>query len=298
MIEHRLIERMVALMRQELERIRANIAVDPEFAFVDPVFIDTAVDFLRIYADRCHHGKEEDILFAELTNKDLAPDLKRIMVEDHVRARQYTGELVKAKENYLRQEPDAVNQILSYLDRLTAMYPKHINTEDQHFFIPCMEYFSAEEKDAMLEKMWEFDRKMIHERYEGVVGQSPEESSRLTEKPTVTRSGGSSSFTQATSRAKVRAQASVWSWPVMRWASSWQRVARRRPEEKRTIVPSRWSASAIRSFLGSRKSKGPSTTGRDSLVVNSGGGYPKAWQIRRFHRVISSQGRDSRSRRS
>jgi len=172
MIEHRLIERMVALMRQELERIRANIAVDPEFAFVDPVFIDTAVDFLRIYADRCHHGKEEDILFAELTNKDLAPDLKRIMdelVEDHVRARQYTGELVKAKENYLRQEPDAVNQILSYLDRLTAMYPKHINTEDQHFFIPCMEYFSAEEKDAMLEKMWEFDRKMIHERYEGVV---------------------------------------------------------------------------------------------------------------------------------
>jgi len=172
MIEHRLIERMVGLMRQELERIRANIAVDPEFAFVDPVFIDTAVDFLRIYADRCHHGKEEDILFAELADKDLDPDLKKIMdqlVEEHVRARQYTGELVKSKENYLRQEPNAVKQILSYLDRLTAMYPKHIITEDQHFFIPCMEYFTASEKDAMLEKMWAFDRQMIHERYEGVV---------------------------------------------------------------------------------------------------------------------------------
>ncbi len=172
MIEHRLIERMVALMSQELERIRTNIAVDPEFAFVDPVFIDTAVDFLRIYADRCHHGKEEDILFAELANKDLAPDLKKTMDDltaQHVQARQYTGELVKAKENYLRQESEAVNQILSYLDRLTSMYPQHITTEDRHFFIPCMEYFTAEEKDAMLEKMWEFDRKMIHERYEGVV---------------------------------------------------------------------------------------------------------------------------------
>jgi len=172
MIEHRLSERMVGLMRQELERIRSNILVDPEFAFVDPVFIDTAVDFLRIYADRCHHGKEEDILFAELANKDLAPDMKRIMdelTEEHVRAREYTRELVKAKENYLRQEPDAVNQILSILDKLTAMYPKHIITEDQHFFIPCMEYFSAPEKDTMLEKMWEFDRRMIHERYEGVV---------------------------------------------------------------------------------------------------------------------------------
>jgi len=172
MIEHRLIERMIALMSQELERIRNNIAVDPEFAFVDPVFIDTAVDFLRIYADRCHHGKEEDILFAELGAKDLAPDLKKTMDDltaQHVQARQYTGELVKAKENYLRQEPEAVNQILSYLDQLTSMYPQHITTEDRHFFIPCMEYFTAEEKDAMLEKMWEFDRKMIHERYEGVV---------------------------------------------------------------------------------------------------------------------------------
>ena len=172
MIEHRIIERMVGLMRQELERIRANILVDPEFAFVDPVFIDTAVDFLRVYADRCHHGKEEDILFAELANKDLAPDLKKIMAdltEEHVRAREYTKELVRAKENYLRQEPDAVNQILSYVDKLTVMYPKHIITEDQHFFIPCMEYFSAPEKEVMLEKMWEFDRRLIHERYEGVV---------------------------------------------------------------------------------------------------------------------------------
>jgi hemerythrin-like domain-containing protein len=172
MMEHRLIERMVGLMRQELERIRSNVAVDPEFAFVDPVFIDIAVDFLGIYADRCHHGKEEDILFSELTNKDLAPDLKKLMddlTEEHVRARELTKELVKAKEDYLRQEPEAVNQILFYLDKLTAMYPKHIITEDQHFFIPCMEYFTAPEKDAMLEKMWEFDRQMIHERYEGVV---------------------------------------------------------------------------------------------------------------------------------
>ena len=66
MIEHRLIERMIHLIQQELERIQANVAVDPEFAFVDSVFIDTAVDFLRTYADRCHHGKEEDILFPEL----------------------------------------------------------------------------------------------------------------------------------------------------------------------------------------------------------------------------------------
>lgn len=172
MIEHRLIERMVALMRQDLERIRSNVLVDPEFAFVDPFFIDLAVDFLRTYADRCHHGKEEDILFAELARKELPPDLRKIMdelTEEHDRARELTRELVKAKENYLREEKDAVHQILSYLDKLTAMYPKHIIKEDQHFFISVMAYFTPEEKDAMLARMWEFDRQLIHEKYQGMV---------------------------------------------------------------------------------------------------------------------------------
>ena len=172
MIEHRVIERMVTLMRRDLERIRANILVDPEFAFVDPVFIDVAVDFMRTYADHCHHGKEEDILFAELAKKELAPDLRKILeelTEEHVLAREYTKELVKAKEDYLREEPEAVNQILFCLDRLTAMYPRHILKEDQHFFISAMPYFTPEEKDAMLARMWEFDRKLIHDKYEGTV---------------------------------------------------------------------------------------------------------------------------------
>lgn len=172
MIEHRLIERMATLMRRELERIRANILIDPEFAFVDPVFIDTAVDFMRTYADQCHHGKEEDILFAELAPKDLPPDLRKIqdeLTEEHKLARELTKELVKAKEDYLREEPEAVNHILFCLDKLTAMYPKHIHKEDEHFFISCMGYFTQEEKDAMLARMWEFDRKLIHEKYEGTV---------------------------------------------------------------------------------------------------------------------------------
>jgi hemerythrin-like domain-containing protein len=172
MIEHRLIERMASLMRRELERIRANILVDPEFAFVDPIFIDTAVDFMRTYADHCHHGKEEDILFAELAQKQLAPDLKKILdelTEEHDLARELTKELVKAKEDYLREEPEAVNHILFCLDKLTAMYPKHIHKEDEHFFISSMSYFTQEEKDAMLAKMWEFDRQLIHGKYEGTV---------------------------------------------------------------------------------------------------------------------------------
>jgi hypothetical protein len=32
-----------------------------------------------------------------------------------------------------------------------------------------MEYFTAQEREAMLKEFWEFDRKMIHEKYEKVL---------------------------------------------------------------------------------------------------------------------------------
>ena len=139
MIEHRLIERLLTLMAREFKRIKDNIEVDPEFAFVDPVFIDTAVDFIRTYADRCHHGKEEDILFKALAEKDLAPEHRQTMddlIQEHAWAREATAGLVKAKEAYLLEKPGALDELMDHLGKLVEFYPRHIDKEDKHFFIP------------------------------------------------------------------------------------------------------------------------------------------------------------------
>ena len=74
MIEHRLIERMLALIKKDALRIR-------ETKEINPVFIDNAVDFVRVYADRTHHGKEEDILFRDLAKKEMNNQEERIMGE-------------------------------------------------------------------------------------------------------------------------------------------------------------------------------------------------------------------------
>jgi hemerythrin-like domain-containing protein len=172
MIEHRLIERLLHFMAQELRRVKDNIAVDPEFAFVDPVFIDTAVDFIRTYADRCHHGKEEDILFKALAGKELSPEHRQVLddlIKEHAWARETTAGLVKAKEGYLLEKPGALDDLVAHLEKLVEFYPRHIDKEDKHFFIPCMSYFSDAEKTALLDQMYEFDRLLIHEKYRSVV---------------------------------------------------------------------------------------------------------------------------------
>jgi hemerythrin-like domain-containing protein len=172
MIEHRLIERLLTLMAREFKRIKDNMGVDPEFAFVDPVFIDTAVDFIRTYADHCHHGKEEDILFKALAAKNLSPEHRRTMEEllqDHTWAREATASLVKAKDGYLLEKPGALDDLMEHMEKLVDFYPRHIDKEDKHFFIPCMAYFSEAEQAELLARMHEFDRLLIHEKYRGVV---------------------------------------------------------------------------------------------------------------------------------
>ena len=165
MWEHRLIERLLKLFEGQIIKIRQENNIDP-------VFIDTAVDFIRIFADRTHHGKEEDILFRDLGKKKLSAEHARIMnelVEEHKYARTIVGKLVEAKEKILMGNKAVVKDMISCLKELSEFYPKHIEKEDKHFFFPLLEYFSKEEQDAMLNEFWEFDRNMIHEKYTKLV---------------------------------------------------------------------------------------------------------------------------------
>ncbi|MCF7870447.1 MAG: hemerythrin domain-containing protein [Candidatus Omnitrophica bacterium] len=165
MKEHRLIERMIRIMNANLENIKKENKVDPSF-------VDTTVDFIRTYADRCHHGKEEDILFRDLAKKDISAEDKRIMnelIKEHTMGRNNVKKLVEAKEKYIQGNKDALKDIIFNMEILIRFYPNHIEKEDKHFFIPCMDYFAEQERDAMLNEMWEFDKNMIHEKYSKVV---------------------------------------------------------------------------------------------------------------------------------
>jgi hemerythrin-like domain-containing protein len=165
MHEHRIIERMLAVMSSRLASARTAGGIDPGF-------VDTATDFIRTYADRCHHGKEEDILFLRLADKDLEPALAKEMaelIEEHVYARGVTRGLVEANGRYAGGDEAALAEIESAMQTLVEFYPVHIEKEDRHFFKPAMAYFTDAERAQMLQDFYDFDRALIHEKYLGVV---------------------------------------------------------------------------------------------------------------------------------
>ena len=165
MIEHRLIERMLTKIQEMLTQVE-------ETKKIDPLFVDNAVDFIRTYADRTHHGKEEDILFRDLNNKVLSETDRRVMnelIEEHVFGRKTTKALVEANTRYRNGDSSALEDIARHLHTLVDFYPRHIEKEDKVFFPACRTYFSEAEDQAMLAEFWDFDRKMIHEKYTSVV---------------------------------------------------------------------------------------------------------------------------------
>jgi hemerythrin-like domain-containing protein len=165
MVEHRLIERMLSVLKDALIRIESSHRIDP-------VFVDTAVDFIRMYADRTHHGKEENILFRNLDKRPLSAEDRRVMnelIEEHIFGRQITKALVDANLRYRSGDETALAGIADKLRTLAEFYPRHIEKEDKVFFPAARAYFSDSEDQAMLSAFWEFDRRMIHEKYESVV---------------------------------------------------------------------------------------------------------------------------------
>jgi hypothetical protein len=188
MEEHRVIEKLMPALRRAAEAGRRDGRIDLRFA-------DLALDFIRTYADRCHHGKEEDVLFRALAGKPLAPVHRAILdelVEEHGQGRRKVREIAAAVEALRRGhragggasgrgvtqermgeeagEPreTAGRELAVVVDGfewLAAFYPAHIRKEDREFFLPVMAYFDPAEKSALIAEGRELDRALVRTLY-------------------------------------------------------------------------------------------------------------------------------------
>lgn len=168
--EHKLIEKFFSVIEKQSHRIQ-------EDKLADIAFVDDCIDFMKTYAERCHHGKEESILFKELKTKKLSDEHIKILkaiVNEHKTLRKLTEKLVSIRNNYFNSVNEAEKQIYTYeirenLRQLIELYPGHMKKEDKEFFPSCMEYFTVAEKDKLLDDFLEFDRLLIHKKYKEVV---------------------------------------------------------------------------------------------------------------------------------
>lgn len=165
MKEHRFIERMIAIIGKECRKIAKTNQPDL-------LFLGDVVDFFKVYADKYHHGKEEDILFARLRKKLISDQHSAIidrLLSDHCIGRKIIADLENTAGRFSHGCISAAVEISEKLDGLRELYPPHIELEDKHFFLPCMGYFDDKERGKMLADFAIFDKGKAYDKYKEMV---------------------------------------------------------------------------------------------------------------------------------
>ncbi len=145
--EHVLIKRWLALIPKFVE----NLDVESEEG---RQLILAAVDFIRSYADKYHHAKEEEILFKYF---DEESDILRTMRADHEKARGHVRAVLEALE---RRDKDAIAEHLTAYGELLAA---HVLKEDEILYRWMDRNLSMTQVGELFSKFAEVDEKMDKE---------------------------------------------------------------------------------------------------------------------------------------
>ena len=160
--EHRVIQKMVAGMSLLAEQLEGG-------ELVDVPLLESIVVFLREFADRCHHGKEEALLFPALIRRGVPSHGCPIggLTMEHQKGRVMVGELADAIRGYAAGEPPAREDLVKSLRALVAFYPNHIWKEDYLLFPLAGKVLTPEDQQELMNKFETVERELLIEGHEG-----------------------------------------------------------------------------------------------------------------------------------
>ncbi len=144
--EHQNILKLIDAMLTECEELENGKKLDK-------VFFDEAIDFIKNYADRYHHAKEEDILFKVLLEnlENMHCNPIPVMLHEHETGRNY----VKGLEEGLNENNK--EKIVGNARRYGYLLREHISKEDNVLYPMAEEALNDLQKETVLNKYGEVE---------------------------------------------------------------------------------------------------------------------------------------------
>lgn len=127
--EHQLILSVTDVLDRTLEDAGAASELDFDV-------IARCISFFRLYADACHHGKEEDLLFPELIEHGMPGDAGPIavMLSEHAQGRLFVRGMADALTDAASGEEEAEKTLRANAENYIDLIRAHIGKEDNILF--------------------------------------------------------------------------------------------------------------------------------------------------------------------
>jgi len=165
--EHEGIKVMLTVLEHLAGEMRAGRAVNI-------THLEQIVDFLRTFADRCHHGKEEEHLFPAFNAAGLPSEggPVGVMLQEHTLGRGHIRGMVEALERLQAGEhagEEFARHAQDYVDLLRA----HIDKENNILFVMAERILPPQVHARLAESFEAIEQERIgpgeHERYHELI---------------------------------------------------------------------------------------------------------------------------------
>jgi hemerythrin-like domain-containing protein len=119
----------------------------------NPDHLDQLIEFFRIFVDKCHHGKEEALLFPALEEVGVSREGGPIgvMLKEHQQGRDLVAKMNAALSHYAEGNREAIRDLIQNARAYITLLNQHIDKENNVLF-PLADRHLPREKQA---ELWE-----------------------------------------------------------------------------------------------------------------------------------------------
>jgi len=161
--EHRIIELVLNALEGMAQEAEAGRLPDRERA-------EKALELLRNFADKCHHGKEERELFKVLEARGMSHEAGplAVMRQEHEAGREHIREMAAALA-VMGSDPQALARFAEHARGYVELLRHHIWKEDHVLFPMAEQALSSADDQALVEVFEAVEKEEIgegvHEKY-------------------------------------------------------------------------------------------------------------------------------------
>jgi hemerythrin-like domain-containing protein len=147
--EHKAIKLVLKILEKFCEKLESKGKVNPEH-------LKQTLEFIKGFADKCHHAKEEELLFPAMEEAGIPKQGGPIgvMLLEHTMGRDYVKGMSEAGEKYGAGDQKVSSQIIESARNYIALLTQHIEKEDNILF-PMADMSLSKERQENLSKEFE-----------------------------------------------------------------------------------------------------------------------------------------------
>ena len=160
MEEHDVILGVIGALEEGARAAAAGQAVSPDF-------FTSAADFIRGFADGCHHRKEENVLFKAMSQSGVPVDGGPIgaMLFDHEQGRAFTRAMSSGAEKWKNGQDAGRIEAVEAASQYAQLLRQHIYKENNILF-PMADRFIPRQQQSQVAE--DFERVEHEETGEGI----------------------------------------------------------------------------------------------------------------------------------